>query len=124
MSVSFDFSTVSASMVEVLLCFCQLFLLDVDGRVYAFSARSYQAVYCGYAYFTCAGELQVNLLFFQFRKYFKRKTKNNFLTNYFFNCRLRLLLQAWMAQSFGELAQPGKPGLHQGVPPCCFIRVV
>ena len=61
------FGTVSASIVEILLCFCQLVLFGLQGRVYSFSVRSDRAVYCGYSSFKYAGKLQFKTIFvFQF----------------------------------------------------------
>ena len=42
----FRLDTVNASIVEGILCFCQLILLGDKGRVYAFSACGYQSI-CG-----------------------------------------------------------------------------
>ena len=60
--------TVDASIVESILCSCQLVLLGDKGRVYAPSARSYQAVYGGCTSFKLAGKSQVIPLSFQFKK--------------------------------------------------------
>ena len=62
------FDAVKASIVEGILCFFQLVLINDKGRVYVPSARSYQAVYGGCTSFKFAGKLQVIPLYFQFKK--------------------------------------------------------
>ena len=64
----FRLDTVNDSIVEGILCFCQLILLGDKGRVYASSARSYQAIYGGCTSFKLAGKLQVAPSFFHLRK--------------------------------------------------------
>ena len=63
----FQLDTVNASIVEGILCSCQLVLLGDNGRVYASSTRSYQAVYGGCTSFKLAGKLQFKLFIFYFK---------------------------------------------------------
>ena len=64
----FQLDTVHVSIVEDILCFCQLVLLGDKGRVYVPSACSYQVVYGGCTSFKFVGKLQVIPLSFQFKK--------------------------------------------------------
>ena len=62
----FRLDTINASIVEGILCFCQLVLLGDKGRVYASSAHGYQSICSGYTSFKHAGKLRVIPFLFHF----------------------------------------------------------